>query len=237
MASKDDIIAELRKLVEKQAKQIAALTQEVAELKLQLAKANKDSSNSSKSPSSDITGAGKDKKKGKPGRPKHRKIGGQPGHSRNLREPLPPERVDESFEYEIDPDEVRRLQLTPTGEFDTIQTIELPDSPVIVTEHRFALYQSCDGTIYYPFVPEVHNQPIFGPRLLATIGWLKSQAHCSYSTIDQYFDDVLSVPVSRGYLSKLCTGVVSESLAEGYEYLHASIEAKLSRAAAPSLIH
>ena len=104
MASKDDIIAELRALVEKQAKQIAAqakqiaaqakqitaLTQEVAELKLKLAKANKDSSNSSKSPSSDITGAGKDKKKNKPGRPKKRKIGGQPGHRRNLRTPLPP---------------------------------------------------------------------------------------------------------------------------------------------------
>lgn len=223
MASKDDIIAELRALVEKQAKQIAALTQEVAELKLKLAKANKDSSNSSKSPSSDITGAGKDKKKNKPGRPKKRKIGGQPGHRRNLREPLPPERVEESFEYEIDPDEVCRLQLTPTGEFDTIQTIELPDSPVIVTEHRFALYQSPEGTIYYPFVPEVHNQPIFGPRLVATIGWLKSQAHCSYSTIDQYFDDVLGVPVSRGYLSKLCTGIVSESLADAYEEARSAI--------------
>lgn len=227
MVSKDDIIADLRRLVEKQAKQIAALSQEVAELKLQLAKANKDSSNSSKSPSSDITNAGKDKKKNKKrGRPKKRKIGGQPGHGRKLREPLPPERIDESFEYEIDPDEVRQLQLTPTGEFETIQRIELPDSPVIVTEHRIALYQSPDGTIYYPHVPEVHNQPIFGPRLLATIGWLKSHAHCSYSTINQYFDDVLGVPVSRGYLSKLCTGVVSESLADAYEEAKSAIPAQ-----------
>ena len=222
MATKDDIIAELRELVEKQAKQIAALTQEVADLKLRLAKAEKNSSNSSKSPSSDIIDAGKDKKK-KPGRPRKRKVGGQPGHRRNLREPLPPERVDESFEYEMDPNEIRDLQLTPTGEFDTIQTIELPDSPVIVTEHHFALYQSPDGTIYYPYDPEVHDQPIFGPRLLATIGWLKSQAHCSYTTIDQYFDDVLGVPVSRGYLSKLCTGVISASLAEAYNDAKAAI--------------
>lgn len=233
MVSKDDIIADLRKLVESQAKQIAALTQkvaalaqEVAELKLQLAKANKDSSNSSKSPSSDITNAGKDKQSKNRGRPKKRKIGGQPGHSRNLREPLPPERVDESYEYEIDPDEVHRLQLTPTGEFETFQQIELPDSPVIVTEHRFTLYQSPDGTTYYPHVPEVHNQPIFGPRLLATIGWLKSNAHCSYTTIDQYFDDVLGVPVSRGYLSKLCTGLVSESLADAYEEAKSAIPAQ-----------
>ncbi len=47
MASKDDIIADLRRLVEK-------LTKRIEELELQLAKAKKDSSNSSKSPSSDI---------------------------------------------------------------------------------------------------------------------------------------------------------------------------------------
>lgn len=223
MASKDDIIADLKRLVEKQAKQIAALTREVAELKLRLAKANKDSSNSSKSPSSDITNAGKAKRTSQPGRPRKRKIGGQPGHRRKLREPLPPERIDETIQYEINPEEVRRLKLTPTGEFETTQRIELPESPVIVTEHRFATYQSPDGTIYYPHVPEVQNQPIFGPRLLATIGWLKSQAHCSYTTIDQYFDDVLGIPVSRGYLSKLCTGIVSRSLADGYEEAKSAI--------------
>ncbi len=45
----------------------------------------------------------------------------------------------------------------------------------------------------------------------------------SYSTIDQYFDDVLGVPVSRGYLSKLCTGIVSASLADAYEEAKAAI--------------
>ena len=54
MVSKDDIIAELKQLVEKQAKQILALMAEVAQLKLQLAKATKNSSNSSKSPSRGI---------------------------------------------------------------------------------------------------------------------------------------------------------------------------------------
>lgn len=34
---------------------------------------------------------------------------------------------------------------------------------------------------------------------------------------------MLGVPVSRGYLSKLCTGVVSESLAEGYEEAKSAI--------------
>lgn len=217
------MIADLQKLVEKQAKQIADLTRQLDQIKIQLAKANKNSSNSSKSPSSDITGSAKKKGKGKPGRPKKRAIGGQPGRDRKLREPLPPERVNETIEYEIDSKEAERLSLIPTDQFDTIQQIELPDCPVIITEHRFRLYESPDGYIYYPDVPEVQNQPIFGPRLLATIGWMKSCAHSSYTTIEQYFDDVLSVPVSRGYLSKLCTGIVSDSLSDAYEETKAAI--------------
>jgi len=223
MSSKDAIIADLRKLVEKQAERIRALTEELEQMKVQLAKANKNSSNSSKSPSSDITGSSKKKGKGKPGRPKKRAIGGQPGRDRKLREPLPAERVDETIEYEIDSQEVERLSLIATDQFDTIQQIELPDCPVIVTEHRFRLYESPGGDIYYAHVPEVQNQPIFGPRLLATIGWMKSCAHSSYTTIEQYFGDVLNVPVSRGYLSKLCTGIVADSLSAAYEETKAAI--------------
>ena len=111
----------------------------------------------------------------------------------------------------------------PTDQFETIQYIELPDSPIYVTEHRLRLYESPDGSIYFPHVPELCGQPIFGPRLLATIGWMKSQAHCSYTTIEEYFDDVLKVPVSRGYLSKLCTGVISGSLADAYEEVRRAI--------------
>ena len=40
------------------------------------------------------------------------------------------------------------------------------------------------------------------------IGWLKSRAHCSYSTIATWMDDVLQVPVSRGHLAKLCNGII-----------------------------
>jgi hypothetical protein len=48
--------------------------------------------------------------------------------------------------------------------------------------------------------------------MLATIGWPKSVGHCSYSTIETWVEDVLQVPVSRGYLAKLCTGTISASL-------------------------
>jgi hypothetical protein len=212
MDSKDRQIEELKALV-------AQLTKRVAELELELAKAKKDSSTSSKPPSSDIT---KPKPKKKPGRRKKPRRGGQPGHQRQLREPLPPDRIDETVEYEIDDGEVERLGLTPTGDFEVVQHIELPETPVHVTEYRLAVYQDAGGHVYIPDVPEVKG-PIFGPRLLATIGWLKSMGHCSYTTVEAWMEDVLQVPVSCGYLAKLCTGTISTSLADAYDELTEAI--------------
>ncbi len=143
---------------------VAELTEKAASFELQLAKAMKNSSNSSKSPSSDITKP--IKKQNKPGRPRKRKTGAQTGHKRKLREPLPPERVTVTIDHELDPSEIHRLGLTPTDQFDCIQQIELPDSPLVVTEHRFRLYEAGDGSIYYQHDPDVHGKPIFGPRLL-----------------------------------------------------------------------
>jgi transposase len=219
MNGRDGTIDELRALVAKQAAQIEQLTARIAELELELAKARKDSSTSSKPPSSDIT---KPKPKKKPGRRKKPRRGGQPGHKQQLRKPLPPERVDETIDYEIDDEEVWRLGLTATGDFECIQHIELPDTPVHVTEYRLAVYQDADGQLYIPDCPEVKG-PIFGPRLLATIGWLKSMGHCSYSTVEAWMEDILQVPVSRGYLAKLCTGTISASLADAYDGLSEAI--------------
>ena len=205
MDDKDVMIAELRALV-------ADLMARIAELELALAKANKDSSTSSKPPSSDIT---QPQPKTKPGRRQKRTRGGQPGHERQLREPLPPERVDETLDYVIRDEDVKRLGLTPTGEFEVIQRIELPEVPIHVADHRLAVYRDAKGDRYLPDVPELEG-PIFGPRMLAMIAWLKSVGHLSYSTIETWMEDVLKVPVSRGYLAKLCTGIISDSLADAY---------------------
>lgn len=220
MDDRDRIIQELRELVAAQAAEIRALRQKVAELELALAKATKDSSNSSKPPSSDI--ANPKPKQQRPGRPKKRRQGGQPGHQQHLRQPLPAERVDQVIEHTIEDSEVQRLGLTPTGDFDVVQQIELPQSPVHVTEHRLMVYQDAQGNLYRPDCPDLKGT-LFGPRLLATIGWLKSVAHCSYSTVEMWMEDVLQVPVSRGYLAKLCNESISASLLESYEELVSAI--------------
>ena len=220
MDSRDKLIEELRAIIADQAAQLKKQATRIEQLELELAKAKKDSSTSSKPPSSDLI-----KPKPKPKRPGPRKKprkGGQPGHQRQLREPLPPERVDETIIQEIDSDEVKRLGLRPTGNFDKIQHIELPDSPVRVTELWLTEYQDTEGNLYIPDCPELRG-PIFGPRMLAMIGWLKSVGHCSYSTVENWMEDVLQVPVSRGYLAKLCTGTISSSLAEPYDELKDAI--------------
>jgi hypothetical protein len=216
MDSRDHLIKELKDLVAKQAAQLAKQAARIAELELALAKAKKDSSTSSKPPSSDIA---KPKQKHKrPGRPKKRRRGAQQGHDQHLRELLPPERVDETIECEIADQDIRRLRLKPNGNFETIQHIELPESPVHVTEYHLLEYQDAEGNLYYPDSPELSG-PIFGPRLLATIGWLKSVGHLSYSAVESWMEDVLQVPVSRGYLAKLCTGTISKSLEQSYNEL------------------
>jgi len=212
MASKDDTIAELRQLVKQ-------LTERINDLELQLAKSQKDSSNSSKSPSSDIV---KPPKKSVDRR-KKAKRGGQKGHPRTLRKPLPPERVDEEVTYTIDNAEVEKLGLKLTGKVQSFQHIELLDMPIYVTESRLLEYIDGDGNLYVPDVPGFGTGPVFGPRMLSMIGWLKSRAHCSYTTIETYMDDILQVPVSRSYLTKLCTGVISDSLANVYDELKAAV--------------
>ena len=48
-----------------------------------------------------------------------------------------------------------------------------------VTEHRLRIDRSQDGDLDLPDVPDLYNRPIFGPRLPATIGRMKSVAHGS----------------------------------------------------------
>ena len=63
---------------------------------------------------------------------------GQREHERHLRETLPPDPVEETIEYSIIEEDIGRLGLQPTGEFDVFQHTESPDSPVFVTEYRLA---------------------------------------------------------------------------------------------------
>lgn len=157
-------------------------------MELALAKVQKNSATLSKPPSGDLTNP--PPKHHRPGRRPKPHPGAQPGPTCHLRVPLSPERVDDLQDYEIQEADIRRLHLPPTGACQSVQHIELPETPVWEPEHRLAVYRSPAGELYLPDVPDLKG-PLFGPRLVTMIGWLKSVGHLSYSAIEAWMEDVL----------------------------------------------
>src|SRR5882757_4578225 len=87
-------------LLDAQEARLKALEATIARLQAQLAAARKDSSTSSKPPSSDIV---KPPKPEPPEGQDRRRIGGQPGHPKHERVAFPPEAVNGGFfDYHLD---------------------------------------------------------------------------------------------------------------------------------------
>lgn len=210
-------IAELEAQVRQRDERIAALERQVAQLSAQIAKLSKNSSNSSKPPSSDIV---KPPKPPKP-RGKKRKIGGQPGHPKHEREPFSPDEINRVRTHELDscPDCGGRLKRLPAPPR-TIQQVEIIERPVRIVEHRGLRYwcRRCQKEHTAPLPRHVVKGGLAGPNLTALVAYLKGVCHASYSTIRKFFRDVLNLPISRGELAKLIHKA-SSALAAGYQEL------------------
>ena len=196
---------------------IESLQKRVSELEKIVARLLKNSSNSSKPPSSDdIT---KPKPKNKNG--EKRNIGAQPGHPRNERSPFPREDIDKFHDYKLAscPDcrgEVIPLDMEPR----IIQQVELKEILLTKEEHRSypAWCKNCGKIHYMPFPPEVYKEGLFRERLTALAAYMKHVDHASFSTIRKFIRDVCKIKISRGYLRKVI-GKVSDSLEEPYNEL------------------
>ena len=210
LAQRDATIADLQQ-------QVATLSKQVADLLAQVARLSKNSSNSSKPPSSDIV---------KPPPPltplgEKRSIGGQKGHERHEREPFAPVQIDRVVDYKMKrcPDcggVVRPTDLPPRK----LQQVEIPEVPVEVVEHRSHGYfcSHCRKVHYVPLPPKIQNSGLVGPRLTAWIAYLKGSCHCSFSTIRKFCRDVLHLPISRGQLAKVIQKV-SMAMAPSHQAL------------------
>jgi transposase len=202
---------------------VAALEAIIADLQAALAKAQKHSGNSSKPPSSDIV-----KPRPKPrgsGRPKKRKIGGQPGHERHQRTAYSADELAAEWTWYY-PDcpccggKLVDVEQPPR----VIQQVELLDLPVQIEQHTSQAQwcPHCERTFVPSFPEELRKAGLAGPRLTALVGFLKGACHMSYSTIRRYFRDVIGVSISRGMLRKL-VGKVTASLEDPYEALCAML--------------
>ena len=194
----------------------------VRELEAQLAALRKNSSNSSKPPSSDIV---KPPKPPTRGRPRKRKRGGQPGHPRHQRPAFTSEELDAAWDYSLDacPDCGGTLEDSDAAPR-VVQQVEIVERPIRIEEHRGLAHwcPACRKVHYAPLPREVRKAGLVGPRLTALVGYLKGACHASFSTIRKFLRDVVGVPISRGQLAKLVQKV-SASLEASYDELWAAL--------------
>lgn len=192
-----DLVAQQEARIKQLLDHVAQQDQRIAALEAEVARLRKNSSNSSKPPSSDIV---------KPPKPPAAngsgKIGGQPGHPRHEREPFGPDEIDrvEKLHLAECPECGGRMKRAGVASRVT-QQVELIDKPVEVVEYRSGgfLCLRC-GKIHYAPLPV---GGIFGPRLTALVAYLKGACHASFSTIRKFCRDALCVTISRGQLAKI----------------------------------
>jgi transposase len=201
-AEKDQQIAEQRKQIEDQGNQIA-------DLERQLAGRKKDSTNSSKPPSSDGPAAARREKKARcRGR---RKPGGQKGHPGHHRELEPPERVDQILA--VLPSDCRHCgqslpqqleQVSTVGEVQRYQVSELPPLRAQIIEyhcHKVAC-PHCGQATRAELPAEVQTS-LFGPRLAGLIAYLTVGLRIPRRGVEQLLETVLGIQISLGSTQKL----------------------------------
>jgi transposase len=219
--SKPELIAIILRLEERLNKleaEVTILRKRNVELEAEVARLRKNSSNSSKPPSSDIV---KPPKPAPPTRAGKRRIGGQPGHMRHERAPFPPEQLDAIRTYMLKrcPDCGGRLKQAK-GAYRVIQQVEIVAKPTRIVEHRAGSYfcKHCGKTHAATMPRSVAKCGLLGPNLTAIVAYMKGVCHASFSTIRAFLRDVMHVAVSRGQLAKLI-GKVSATLAGPYQHL------------------
>ena len=203
--------------------QVAASRLEIQALQRKIAQLSKNSSNSSKRPSSDDITKPKGGKKTQRADQPDNKLGGQPGHERHTRPPYPPESIDQVHPHELTccpcchhPDLLFLEDQPPR----VIQQTEVKEIVVTREEHRAYAYwcEVCAQIHYAEFPSAVLREGLFKARLTALVAYMKNLCHASFSTIRKFLRDVVGEPVSRGYLSKIIQKV-SQSLERPYAEL------------------
>lgn len=217
-ATVEELIALVLSLQERLAKAEArcvALEKENAELRARL---GKDSSNSSKPPSTDSPYKAK-----APVKRGLRKVGGQVGHPGKTREWLPPEKVDEHKLVRLEActcgTSLVGVPATKSGTW-TRQVVEVPPIQPYVTEYTFESVQCpCCARINVPVVPP-EATTCTGPNLTALAATLVGEYHLSRDAAASLLGSVLNMPICAATVQNCCEQV-SDALAPATEEVEA----------------
>lgn len=200
-ALKQELVAERESRAaerEKHAAEVAALRAEVADLKARL---GRNSSNSSRPPSSDLPYA----KVKRPRTPSGRRQGGQPGHPGHTRDLLDQKDVDQFVQHWPEACSCGcTLPQVPDGDPVREQIWELPPVKPVVTEHQFqaVVCPRCKRRTVAARTPDM-PKGAFGPRAEATALYLTGACRLSARETERLFEDLLNFPISTGALMRI----------------------------------
>jgi transposase len=209
----EEYIVDLERQVEESRRRVAELEKQLIErdkkiedLEHQLAGRKKDSSNSSKPPSSD--GLAADKRIHPQRKKSRRKPGGQPGHPGAHRALVPADRVDRMVI--VLPEACKRCgatfpeerpQSNDPGDLHRHQVTELPEIHPLITEHQFPTRVCSCGEITRAAIPkEVRSH--FGPKLTALISYLTVVCRMPRRKTEELLGTVLDIPIALGSIQK-----------------------------------
>jgi hypothetical protein len=180
---------------------------ETEKLKRKIAQLEKDSTNSSKPPSSDNP-QDKNQQPNTDNKEK-RKPGGQPGHKGSMRELIPVEEVDNLVHYY--PEECNNCckalpqdeSANEVGESFRWQVAEIEPIKPFITEHQ-AHTTLCEcGCQTSAALPEEILKSNFGPRLASIIAYLAAVLHVSRRGTREFCETLLNINIALGSVQNL----------------------------------
>ncbi len=221
-------IERLQKQVAERDQRIADAEKQIADLERQLAARQKNSTNSSKPPSSDGL-AGSSRQRGRRKKSK-RKPGGQKGHPGHHRPLAPPEQVQEV--RPVLPVECKHCGQSLPQQLDQIQTVgeaqrhqvtELPPIQSYVIEYQCpkVVCPACGEGTRAPLPEEAQGD--FGPQLMALIAYLTIYCRMPRRVVEAFLEHVLGIAMSLGSTQK-CWEQASAAVAQPCQELEQQLK-------------
>ena len=213
-----DLVLALQESLHAYQERVVFLEKRVEELERRL---GRNSSNSSRPPSSDFPG---NSPPPKPSQKSKRNPGAQPGHVPQWRTLVPEEEVTRIHHHR--PKNCRVCGQPLTGDDPhpvRHQYIDLPPIVPEVVEHQcHSLTCSCGAVTQAALPPELPDTP-FGPGLVAMTATLTGVCHLSKRRALDFMNNVLNVPMSLGGVSN-CEAQTAKALAEPVAEIHEYVQ-------------
>ncbi len=213
----------LREKIDEQLREIDKKDNQIEDLERQLAEHRRNSTNSSKPPSSDGL-AGAPRERGRKHKSR-RRPGGQPGHPGRHRPLVPEDQVKET--HVVLPAQCKHCgrdlpqeagKVKTEGEPRRHQVTEVPEIKPEVTEYQCpnVVCKRCGKTTQAPLPAEVKGH--FGPRLTALVAYLTVLCRQPRRVVEGMLADVLGIQISLGSTQKAWEQV-SQAVEQPYQEL------------------